>query len=226
MTISRQLIRSRCLIVVLAGLLLIRPSLSYDEAGRDTCDNNNQCANGGVCAPPNEIHPNKYCHCAVGFVGLFCDSFCPLPCEHGGYCRYHQTSEPHRLKNDRDPADYVCQCFGLFEGTLCEIPYTNCGDGSKCYNGGVCRHTTGNGGVQTTFCDCPSGFEGAACESTADSTASPATSTLGQQIERGFQGNKTALVSAIPALCRGFLVLHNVLADRRGRREDEILRSC
>jgi hypothetical protein len=197
MTISIQLGRSCRLFVLFAGLLLIRPSLSYDETGRDTCDNNYQCANGGICAPPNESHPNTYCHCAVGFAGVLCDSYCPLQCQHGGYCRYHPMTEPHRFDNDRNPADYICQCFGLFEGALCEIPYTNCGDGSKCYNGGVCRHTTGNGGVKATFCDCPSGFGGAACESDVGSTASTAVATLDQQLERGFQGNKAALVFGI-----------------------------
>jgi hypothetical protein len=107
-------------------------------------------------------------------------------------------TEPRRFDYDRNPADYICQCFGLFEGTLCEIPYTNCGDGSKCYNGGVCRRdTAGNGGVKATFCDCPSGFGGAACEAAVDSTASPVAPTIDQQLESGFQGNTTALVFGI-----------------------------
>ena len=159
------------------------------------CDTDAQCQNGGVCADPNEIHRHKYCHCAVGFVGARCNSFCPLDCLNGGYCRYQETTEPTR--NDRNPDDYTCQCFGLFEGETCEIAYTNCGDGTKCYNGGVCKvesKINGNTGETNTMgrCDCPRGFSGPACEMTADDNITPSYS-----IPKEIQRNKTAVAFGI-----------------------------
>ncbi|CAB9530517.1 neurogenic locus notch homolog protein [Seminavis robusta] len=161
----------------------------------DTCNNDTQCENGGVCAEPNENHSYKYCHCAVGFAGIRCNSFCPLQCQNGGYCRYHQMSEPRfQVELDRNPDDYVCQCFGLFEGKYCEIPYMNCGDGTKCYNGGTCLFRAGAKSV----CECPPGFGGEKCQSTVAATDSEqSAASIIDDFERGFHGNKTALVCSI-----------------------------
>ena len=170
---------------------------------RDLCDNDTQCLNGGVCNDPNEEsgHAHRYCHCAVGYVGDRCQSFCPLDCQNGGYCRYQETAEPSRQnEKDRNPDDYNCHCFGLFQGRYCEIPYMNCGDGTRCYNGGSCQlqetNPVGNArtaaGATPHTCDCIEGFGGPSCQSVLDvlpSSRSSRTSTIDQ--------NKTALVFGI-----------------------------
>ena len=60
-----------------------------------------------------------------------------------------------------DPEDYMCKCFGRFTGTLCEIPYVNCGESGRCFNGGVC-HIQDDSPIRT--CACPRGFTGESCE--------------------------------------------------------------
>ena len=186
--------------IVLICLALLSPlgARAMDQASsvteRNTCDNDTQCLHGGVCAEPNENHAHQYCHCAVGYVGDRCNSFCPLECQNGGYCRYQQTSEPSRqFEKDRNPADYMCQCFGLFEGAFCEIPYMNCGDGTRCYNGGICKLLSNDG--TSSICECPRGFGGPTCQSAQEVDALP--STRMDNVKEGFQGNKTALVCGI-----------------------------
>lgn len=142
----------------------------------DACDYDDHCENGGTCEEADEQHTHKYCHCADGFAGIRCHDFCPKNCQNGSYCRYHEMAEPHRFDKDRDPDDYVCQCFGLFEGDLCEISYMNCGDGTRCYNGGVCRHVevieVHEDNSETTItekiCDCPPGYGGPTCQGPPD----------------------------------------------------------
>ena len=185
-------------------------SLIVSVTDRDLCDNDTQCLNGGVCADPNEQsgHAHRYCHCAVGYVGDRCNSFCPLDCQNGGYCRYQETAEPSRqYEKDRNPADYMCHCFGLFEGRHCEIAYMNCGDGTRCYNGGACQqpstqsigNTVGNArtaaGLTPHTCDCPVGFGGPTCQTVLDIL--PSSSNVVDQVKEGFQGNKTALICGI-----------------------------
>lgn len=182
---------------------------------RDLCDNDTQCLNGGVCADPNEEtgHAHRYCHCAVGYVGDRCTSFCPLDCQNGGYCRYEETAEPSRqYEKDRNPDDYVCHCFGLFEGRYCEIPYMNCGDGTRCYNGGSCQllqDTAGSNaekpvgnartaaGVTPHTCDCPVGFGGPGCQTVVEQLPSATSGNTVDKAIAGFQGNKTALAFGI-----------------------------
>jgi len=40
----------------------------------------------------------------------------------------------------------------------------NCGDGRRCYNGGVCRLQVDKEGQPSTTCDCPTGFGGETCQ--------------------------------------------------------------
>ena len=108
-------------------------------------------------------------------------------------------TEPHQFSQDRNPADYVCQCFGLFEGKFCEVPYMNCGDGRRCYNGGVCRQSTSSltkSATTTAVCDCPSGFGGPTCQS----PQSEATASDGGNIDgaaRGAPGRKAGTIFGI-----------------------------
>ena len=55
--------------------------------------------------------------------------------------------------------DYACHCKGLFTGSLCDIPYTNCGDMTRCFYGGKCQLDS-----ITEPCQCAPGYMGRYCE--------------------------------------------------------------
>jgi hypothetical protein len=133
--------------------------LSFTNA-LHTCESDDQCLNGGKCRDnSNDTGSFNQCDCVAGYGGNRCENYCPLECEHGGYCRYNgdlSTLNQH----DIQPEDYMCKCLGHYKGTVCEIPYENCGDGGQCFYGGSCRDEEG----QASSCNCPAGHEGPSCE--------------------------------------------------------------
>jgi hypothetical protein len=52
--------------------------------------------------------------------------------------------------------------LGHFTGTLCDIPYENCADGSQCFYGGVCREKEGT--IPIYYCECPPTHGGVGCQ--------------------------------------------------------------
>lgn len=130
----------------------------------DACTMNQHCLNGGTCnVVPATSTGYRTCHCQDGYSGPRCSQYCPLDCQNGGYC----TKIPHggvlgieEPIASFDPSDYMCKCFGHYTGTVCEIPFTNCGDQVRCYHGGECILTED----LIHQCQCPSGYTGESCE--------------------------------------------------------------
>lgn len=98
----------------------------------DTCTRDEQCTNGGLCEFMNENGVAfRRCRCPEGFEGLRCERNCPLSCDNGGVCIASKKIEAAYLHGASHKDDYSCKCRGYFMGDLCEIPYTNCGDGMR-----------------------------------------------------------------------------------------------
>jgi hypothetical protein len=158
----------------------------------DVCRTNAQCLNGGVChvvlhnVDTSGTHQSSlssqaavtttttttttseynYCTCHAGYGGQRCESYCPLRCQNGGVC-HAKASGGSFSGASSDPthplsATYSCQCMVRWTGTICDVPYENCFDGSQCFNGGQCR--VRNETIAVSFCDCPSGWGGVACQ--------------------------------------------------------------
>jgi len=183
MLTSRNSFLVRLLVATLCLLLSVRISQAQQ---RNFCRTDTQCLNNGQCVETDhngttEMH--YHCECQKTFGGSRCENFCPLECLNGGYCRYHDENIINiHQQHDTDAADYACKCLGYFTGTLCEIPYENCSDGSKCLNGGQCTGEAKGGKKKTTAtCDCPEGYTaGSSCQidgSLIDETPSPSTSS-------------------------------------------------
>lgn len=136
----------------------------------DTCEKNAHCLNGGICRPADKddgIH--RHCHCQGGFAGSRCEHYCPLDCQNGGYCHHIKHATPTFGDNqDVNTNDYQCKCLGYFTGSLCEIPFENCSDRKQCFYGGKCRQirrpTESGGDYIGSYCECPTGRHGDACE--------------------------------------------------------------
>jgi hypothetical protein len=129
----------------------------------DICNVDSHCLNGGKCMPANDVTNFRHCHCQDGFSGPRCSRFCPFDCQNGGYCRVTPLGAATGLREPSgpyNPDNYMCKCFGHFTGSLCEIPYSNCGDEERCYNGGRC--VLGEDMVHR--CSCPQGYGGNSCE--------------------------------------------------------------
>ena len=102
------------------------------EAPVDTCTRDEQCTNGGLCEFLNEDGMVfRRCRCPEGFGGVRCERNCPLECENGGVCIASKKIEVAYLHGASHKDDYSCKCRGYFMGELCEVPYTNCGDGMR-----------------------------------------------------------------------------------------------
>ena len=113
--------------------------------------------------PPSEDTGFRYCECQDGFSGPRCSKYCPLDCQNGGYCMVTPVGGALGLEEQLptyDPNDYMCKCYGHFTGKLCDIPYTNCGESERCYNGGECLV----GDDMKHKCSCSIGFSGDSCE--------------------------------------------------------------
>ena len=133
----------------------------------DACRSDPQCLNGGTCVvfKPGQLKSGindeyNYCKCLDGFGGLRCEAHCPLQCQNGGIC--HPKSAVNGPVRMNDPNPFVCQCLGHFTGTVCDIPYENCADGSQCFYGGVCHEK--EGAVPVNYCDCPPSRDGMGCQ--------------------------------------------------------------
>jgi hypothetical protein len=133
----------------------------------DACRSDAQCLNGGICTifKPGQIKSEindeyNYCTCQNGYGGKRCESYCPFQCQHGGIC--HPKSAVYGTVKVNDPNPYVCQCLGHFTGSICDIPYENCADGSQCFYGGVC--SVRDDIIPVNYCVCPPLREGLSCE--------------------------------------------------------------
>lgn len=145
-------------------------------ASGGVCTMDQHCINGGKCEPANDVIDHRHCVCKDGFSGSRCSRYCPLECQNSGYC----TIKPKGgALGDREQtptyhiSDYMCKCPAKFSGDLCEIPYTNCGDQTRCYHGGEClgtltTTTTTNEqddlSVVNEPCRCLPGYTGVSCE--------------------------------------------------------------
>jgi hypothetical protein len=214
------------------------------------CISDQNCLNGGVCALPDAESLVKHCHCPAGVTGHRCEHYCPLACENQGHC-YAVDGGPSSTFSDpveNPTTHYACKCLGYFQGKLCETPYQNCADKSRCLNGGQCRlvSTTGT----ESICECPPGYGGASCEQQvpiessvsedASHNSSSSSSSVGSNIGETFSTTlisdrferlmqQRALSLAAIAGCIMFLtgILAYLLARRRRRgtlrRYDEVL---
>lgn len=167
------------------------------------CDRDAQCLHGGVCQQsqlPNSKLVVRHCECPENIGGSRCEHFCPLRCQHGGYCRHINVSSLHQ-QEDTNPDNYECKCHGHLTGKECEIPYENCGKGIQCWNGGSCR--------PDTYCDCPEGYGGRQCEILGGPQVLRPVETVEQPLRVG------AIVICILGL---FLLLTTTFMYRRWRR--------
>lgn len=155
------------------------------ELDSDTCERDEHCLNGGKCQAL-DTNSSKHCSCPEGYNGLRCEKHCPLECANGGRCylthyqgehdRNHEefmawdskTSNAQSIDVEKaarnaddstDFNDYACHCKGLFTGYLCDVPYTNCGDMTRCFSGGQCQIDS-----LTEPCKCASGYSGRYCQ--------------------------------------------------------------
>lgn len=133
----------------------------------DVCRSDPQCLNGGTCVvfKPGQLKSGiddeyNYCKCINGYGGQRCEAHCPLQCQNGGIC--HPKSAAYGSVNINDPNPFVCQCLGHFTGTVCDIPYENCADGSQCFYGGVCRDKGET--IPVNDCECPPTRDGVGCQ--------------------------------------------------------------
>lgn len=152
----------------------------------DSCERDEHCLHGGTCTALNEQSP-KTCSCPEGYNGLRCEQHCPLQCSNGGRCysKAHEYVEKERKYEDftgwdkrptnaepedlakaarqeedsTDFNDFACHCRGLFMGYLCDIPYENCGDMTRCFYGGECQPDS-----TTEPCICAPGYTGKFCQ--------------------------------------------------------------
>ena len=113
--------------------------------------------------------------CPESYPHVHCAQPCPLECANEGRCFESKrgttvTEEfqdgPPFMGNQDAPyltnpflSDYACHCYGQFTGYLCDIPYTNCGDGTRCFYGGECQPEN-----QREPCKCAAGYLGRFCE--------------------------------------------------------------
>lgn len=172
------------LLVVVTGQSL--PSADWTTSlDTDTCERDEHCLNGGSCQSADAASP-KHCFCPEGYNGLRCEKHCPLQCANGGRCYLTHYLGEHDRNHDEfmawesntsnsqhedvekaarnaddstDFNDYACHCKGLFTGNLCDIPYTNCGDMTRCFYGGECQIES-----LTEPCKCAPGYSGRYCQ--------------------------------------------------------------
>jgi len=150
----------------------------------DTCRDNTDCRNNGVCQEPTMVTRHRHCHCFDGFSGQRCTQFCPFACQNGGICTkkmvdeigeifVEETNELDNTRYEYDPNNYMCKCHGYFVGKLCEIPYVNCGQNRRCFNGGECVYDDdpSSAAPNTVIgCSCPEAFTGDFCQDSVDLT--------------------------------------------------------
>ena len=178
---SRWLLCTLLLIVVQVKALeeiQIRPMATDErELLVSLCTTNDQCLHDGVCTTtelPNSDDGGettapqvvRHCVCPKGIGGSRCESYCPIQCENGGYCR-HVGDGLERPSLDRrqdtNPDHYECKCQGRLTGKTCNIPYQNCGHDVQCLHGGQCENNS-NDETQRPTCSCPPGYGGDSCE--------------------------------------------------------------
>jgi hypothetical protein len=147
--------------VLLVLALLLGVASANDSIAASTCTLDVHCLNGGTCQQDDAV---QQCRCPDDYGGSRCEQHCPLQCANGGRCYELHPGRESTLESvagdDTDVlGDFYCDCRGLFTGHLCDIPYANCGDLTRCFNGGACKHSS-----RQDPCDCPDGFGGRFCE--------------------------------------------------------------
>lgn len=131
----------------------------------DVCMMDAHCLNEGQCLTDPETS-RRYCECRPGFTGLKCSHYCPYACKNGGYCTLTPEGTSSTLVSlEPRPEDFMCKCFGLWTGPLCEVPYMNCGHRDRCFNGGTCQLDEKLGEHK---CKCTDGWSGPTCEAKVD----------------------------------------------------------
>jgi hypothetical protein len=155
-------------IILSASHLLWSHAATAAAATHDFCESDDNCLNGGRCRTVDEgVISYKYCQCLDGFGGSRCEHYCPLQCQNGGYCfrsaDLSVVTPVLNSKQDLDLSDYSCKCLGHFIGTVCQVPYENCADGSRCLFGGTCQNADAQA-LSTPSCACPPGYGGSSCE--------------------------------------------------------------
>jgi hypothetical protein len=189
----------------------IKVGTSVQQIPSNVCQNDLNCLNDGKCiATPfiamntttrtNATYYYKQCHCNHGFYGNRCEHYCPYECMNGGVCYYtgnivSSTKEENAVYDTTNQmvhfhlSDYACKCYGYYTGSLCQTPYTNCGDyrtnitttttsntattvqNVQCYNGGNCldepiqvNTSVGNETIEELqYCQCPTNYTGLDC---------------------------------------------------------------
>ncbi len=144
-------------------LVFFLPFGTISVALVDVCTMNQHCMNGGTCVSANDVYDHRHCVCQDGFSGPRCSHFCPLECQNGGFCTLTPRGGAlgdQEQKPTYHASDYMCKCHGYFMGNTCEIPYSNCGGQTKCFNGGKCSSNVDG----THSCQCPPMFTGDSCE--------------------------------------------------------------
>jgi hypothetical protein len=153
-----------------------------------TCNKDAQCLNAGRCSPTEtEAGSFLQCHCLEGYSGTRCEHHCPLSCQNDGVCHSTKRSGPDALviqseaNPNFNPEDYECKCLGYFRGNNCEIPYSNCKDGSQCLNGGKCQERETHY-IQSSYCVCSPDHTGPSCETAiAPAATTPSTARFFDQ---------------------------------------------
>jgi hypothetical protein len=149
---------------VFAILLQSTTVFGLEQTG-NVCTSDSHCLNGGECLVDPDSN-QRYCECRQGFTGLKCSHYCPYACKNGGYCTLTPEGTSSTLVSlEPRPEDFMCKCFGLWTGTLCEIPYKNCGHNDRCFNGGICLLDEKLGEHK---CRCSSGWTGPTCQAKVD----------------------------------------------------------
>ena len=166
---------------LVTAAVVVRVTATSGNKDTNTCEWNKDCYNGGVCVSLKEDGARR-CRCPETYSGVRCEKQCPLQCANGGRCYERKGEESINTGNpelyfhsnkDNLPSDikileqginpsyvaYACHCKGLFTGDLCDIPYANCGDMTRCYHGGECQPNS-----KTEPCKCATGYSGRYCE--------------------------------------------------------------
>jgi hypothetical protein len=247
---QRQLLLGASLVVVV--VVGAAPSVKAQQQQQqprphDMCTTDAQCLNGGRCVLSQSNGQLKsvavaatsdddfnHCACRPSFGGSRCEHFCRLQCQNAGVCYRRSSSSGSAEQTQQDPVAhpfsvaYACKCLGYWTGTVCEVPYQNCGSGVQCYNGGICRsqqqqqqqeQMSGNStstAITTTNdydrsnCDCPPPFSGPTCQDVAVAGAAA--------VKTALDGRNTILV-AVSVLLGSFLLTGLALfCVRRQRR--------
>ena len=182
---------------------------------------NQQCLNGGKCINTKDdgsdvVVEYKRCECAEGYSGPHCSRHCPLQCQNGGYCTVNPRGG---ARGDQDqkpshrPTDFICKCHGYFMGTLCEIPYANCGNQVQCLHGGTCVANSDEDASHS--CHCPAEYTGDSCETAVPKDELLTNNVESMEMDEAVETTSTVGI-VISVLLVGGVAMGYVMARRKG----------